>query len=77
MDPLYEEKNGKIKRYPDGTLMTEWNRINKELDRAQKHRIQVIFLVGHGRDIRSLSAVRKLAELHWKNGDLEQWVIER
>lgn len=62
-----KDKDGRFKRDIQGKPLSEWNRINRELQRAHELGIQMIFLVEHGHDVRCLSDVRK-----WVNPRLKE-----
>ena len=53
-----KDKDGRIKRMPDGQVQTEWLRLNRELQKAAELGVTVIFLVEHGGGIRTLEDVR-------------------
>ncbi len=62
-----KDKNGRIKRDIQGKPLSEWNRINRELQRAHELGIKLVFLCEHGFAIHSLSDVRK-----WVNPRLKE-----
>lgn len=54
-----KDKQGKFKKYPDGSLMTEKRRFTMECERAIKMGIKLIILCEHGKDITCLEDVKK------------------
>lgn len=62
-----KDKNGKIRRYKDGTLMTELSRFTSELKGARQFGYKMIILVEHGGQIHSFEDVR-----NWKNPRLRE-----
>lgn len=62
-----KDKNGRIKRYEDGTVMTELNRFTSELKGAKSFGYKMIVLCEHGGQIHSLEDVR-----NWKNPRLRE-----
>ena len=62
-----KDKQGRVKRYADGTVQSEWKRMERELSGAQQYGLRVIFLVEHGHDVQCLADVRK-----WVNPRLKE-----
>jgi len=62
-----KDKNGKLKKYSNGALMTEKERFRRELERANQYGIKLIILCEHGKDINCLEDIIK-----WENPRLKE-----
>ena len=62
-----KEKDGKIKRYEDGSVMTELSRFTSELQGARQFGYKMVILCEHGGAVKSLEDVRR-----WVNPRLKE-----